>query len=223
MRRESWTGPLLMLILVGVCTSLAGAATVYNPTLSSGSYNVIADFEDGGTMADFPGTFGTGNFYASTASIIGDYSAATNTPSNASGPGYAALTTVNVIDGQQYVLSAFFRPGTITTGGLYIDQSDIAGEVQIALDTSSSETQFVYDTFTANFTGILILRLVRDSDRFAGEAGYIDDVGFTLLNNFTAPDAVAVVPLPPAAYAGLALLGVLGGIQLNSRRRMKLA
>lgn len=220
MRRKSWTG--LVLVVVGVCTSLAGATTVYNPTLSSGAYNVIADFE-GGDMMDFPGTFGTGNFYASNVPIIGNYSAATNTLSDASGPGYAAERTVSVILGQQYVLSAFFRRGTITTGGLYIDQSDIVGEVQISVDTTSAQTQFVYDTFTATFTGSLTLRMVRDGDRLAGETGYIDDIGFTLLNDFTVPDAVAAVPLPPSAYAGLALLGVVGGMQLKGRRRMKLA
>lgn len=220
MRRESWTG--LVLVVVGVCTSLAGAATVYNPTLSSGAYTVIADFE-AGNMTDFPGTFGTGNFYASNVPIIGNYSAATNTLSDASGPGYAAVRTVNVIFGKQYVLSAFFRRGTITAGGLYIDQDDILGEVQIALDTSSAETQFVYDTFTANFTGSLNLRMVRDSDRLAGETGYVDDIGFTLLDDFTVPDAVVAVPLPPSAYAGLALLGVVGGMQLKRRRGMTLA
>jgi hypothetical protein len=227
----------MLFAVISLAATLARAAsvTVYNPSLTGGTYDLIydtphthsTDFEyDAGSVftSSVPPAFpGFGN--STDAPIIGGHSAVTNTRSSEglSGPGYASQFVVpSLTVGAHYIISAFFNRGDVSTGNLYIDIAGFPGVSVVSADLSVAGNQFVYVDYLATLDTIT-LRLVRDGDRVAGEKAYVDDIGFTLKSDFVAPDvAVSAVPLPPAAYAGMALMGVAGLKQYREKRRAKL-
>lgn len=94
--------------------------------------------------------------------------------------------------GEEYVLSAFFYTGDLTSGNLYIDTAGWGVILQLLPVTGYKGWQFLSVEYappidTARF------RLVRDGDVQTDQYSYIDDVALTPAQDFVAP---SVVPEP---------------------------
>src|SRR4029077_10491321 len=115
--------------------------------------------------------------------------------------GYASQLAIPVIKDQTYIISAFYNRGDISTGQLYIDLNGASGQPVVFANLAIAGNQFVYEEYVPTVTDVVTLRLVRDGIRNEGEKAYVDNIGFTLKDNFLAPGVVSAVPLPPAVYA----------------------
>ncbi|NUM33601.1 MAG: hypothetical protein HUU50_03615 [Candidatus Brocadiae bacterium] len=183
----------ILLLLFVLCLIVTSETIVgpFNP--SSGSWNAIYN---GGFENSFNGwgnpTASRGIFSASTDyAYIGSYAAKSIANESFNGPGYCATQTISVTGGQQYILSAFFHQGSLTTGQLYIDMNDVPFDTHIGISGSSTlQTQWQFVWTIVNVpVGVssITFRMVRDGLVYTGEYGYIDEVAFTPNALFTAP------------------------------------
>lgn len=200
------TGMCVALAAMGLAAASAGAGQVYGnvanfqaavPSLAFSDFNSVAD----GQTASVSANFGQFAYEISARTFNGNAS------------------------------SLFNDNGTISTNN---------GTDQLVIDFTGDVRAFGGEWWAtdANFNEVWALITVFVSDGTVGSfltngptfGGYVSDVTidrvvinalgafrFPTMDNFYV-GTMAVVPLPPAAWAGLGMLGVIGGVRVVRRR-----
>lgn len=211
-----------LLAIAATCTVTydARADTIFGPFSNVGSYTVIPNggFELGNMSGYSDIISSRGVFRVSSQSpFAGSFSARSETAANFNGFGYGELSnSIAVTPGQRYVLSAFFYPGNITSGTLYIDLNDASFDVQPTATIGIDQWQFAYEYFVPTVSTVNV-RLVRDGLVQVGQFGFIDQVAITPAANF----APALAVPEPSTWLMLSI-GTLF-LTLLSFHRTKLA
>jgi hypothetical protein len=198
--------------LVLSCALGSQAGVLVGPFVpGTGIWDVLANggFESGGLSFWTPVIPANGTVTATTAARYGGVYGAEFTPAhNFSGPGFGiAHDAVSVVAGETYVLSGFVKAPTVLSAGgpqFYLDLNDVVNDPGARAMAATPGWQFVWDEWTATFTGNVTPRVVEDGTVLTTDLGYFDDIALTLKSRFVPPTAVP----EPGAW------GLLGGCGL---------
>ena len=210
-------------LLVSGSSTVSYAAVMQGPFLEgSGNWNLLPNggFEQGDTSswvsswASHLGIIQVTSSYA----YSGAYSASLIPKISFEGAGFSLGHPVSVTGGSSYVLSGFFNTSLMTSGQLYLDLNDIAGDISVGspeLELGVDEWQFVWGvtTIPANINTVSV-RMVRDGVTVAGEEAFIDEVALTPLADFIPPSQV---PVPGSVW--LLGSGIAGLVFLRRKRK----
>ncbi len=192
-------------VAVAVSTAAAFAGTVYTDSTSFLG-NVAAgyflnDFESvaADSTADITGSF---NGFSYTISGV--------TGSLYNGPGFVSLSSFS--DSIEVTFTG--NPVTAIGGNFWatnFDFSSAASDITILLSdgTSTTFSPFGPTDFRGFTSSVAISSMVVSSNSVNAWA---------TMDNLYVGTAISVVPVPTAAWAGLGLLGVMGGVRVTRRR-----
>ncbi len=220
MRKKAFCVVVVLYIVMNAF--IANASVVQGPFVAgSGSWELVpnGNFEVGDISHWVNAeTYNRGYFDASSEySYQGNYSVAVIPSISFNGPGFAVGQNVSVNPDQLYVLSGFFNTAFMTSGYVYLDLTDIKGDINVGIDLEAGlkDWQFAWGTITIPAgVSTVNIRMVRDGETVANEIAYIDEIALTPLSNFAPPSQV---PIPATIW----LLGSGLGFIIAQRRLKK--
>ena len=139
----------------------------------------------------------------------------------------AEATTIGDVVGHIVKGMAFTDDGVlyaVTSARRLITINTVTGSTTELADLFASTVDLSFDGLTIDNDGIFYsandledtLLIINPT---TGEATTVGPFGFSGVNGLASPPSMTVVPLPAAAWTGLALMGGIGGVRVLKRRR----
>ncbi len=190
-------------VAAAVATAAASAGTVYTDSTS-----FLGNVAAGYFLNDFASVT-----EGSTADITGSFNGFGYTISGVTGPLYNGNGNVSIASSYDSIEVTFTgNPVTAIGGNFWAhDGSPVASDITILLSDGTGTTFSVSgpSDFRGFTSSVAISSMVVSTDGGAAWA---------FMDNLYVGTAISVVPVPTAAWAGLGLLGVMGGVRVTRRR-----
>ncbi len=190
-------------VAAAVATAAASAGTVYTDSTSFLG-NVAAGYflNDFASVTEGP-----------SADITDSFNGFSYTISGVTGPLYNGNGNVSIASSFDSIEVTFTgNPVTAIGGNFWAhDGNSLASDITILLSDGTGTTFSVSSTsdFRGFTSSVAISSMVVSTDGGAAWA---------FMDNLYVGTAISVVPVPTAAWAGLGLLGVMGGVRVTRRR-----
>ncbi len=190
-------------VAAAVATAAASAGTVYTDSTS-----FLGNVAAGYFLNDFASVT-----EGSTADITGSFNGFSYTISGVTGALYNGNGNVSIASSFDSIEVTFTgNPVTAIGGNFWAhDGNSLASDITILLSDGTGTTFSV--SSTSDFRGFT------SSVAISSMVVSLNSIGaYTIMDNLYVGTAISVVPVPTAAWAGLGLLGVMGGVRVTRRR-----